>query len=295
MKLVKTAIALAIGSTLVLSAHAESTLDKIRASGTITIAYREASIPFSYLNEKAQPVGFAWELSEKIADAVKKELGLASLNIKTQAVTSANRMPLLSNGTIDLECGSTTNNTTRAKSVDFSVNYFYTSTRLLVRSDSGINGLNDLKGKTLVSTSGTTPLQLIQSTNYRDKLGINIITSNDHDTGFLNVQQGMANAFAMDDVLIYGLRAAAVKPTDYAVVGEPLNIEPYACMVRKDDAAFKAIVDKTITDLMDSGEFTEMYNKWFINPIPPKGINLELPMSAELKANLTEHSDKPAD
>jgi len=294
MKPIKTIIALAIGSTLVLSAHAQSTLDKIRETGTITIAYREASIPFSYLNEKAQPVGFAWELSEKIANAVKTELGLTNLNIKTQAVTSANRMPLLSNGTIDLECGSTTNNATRAKSVDFSVNYFYASTRLLVRADSGIAGLNDLKGKTLVSTSGTTPLQLMQSTNHRDKLGINIITSNDHDTGFLNVQQGMANAFAMDDVLIYGLRAAAPKPTDYAVVGEPMNIEPYACMVRKDDAAFKAIVDKTIVALMESGEFAEMYNRWFTQPIPPKGINLELPMSAELKANLTVHSDKPA-
>ena len=294
MKPIKTIIALAIGSTLVLSAHAQSTLDKIRETSTITIAYREASIPFSYLNEKAQPVGFAWELSEKIANAVKTELGLTNLNIKTQAVTSANRMPLLSNGTIDLECGSTTNNATRAKSVDFSVNYFYASTRLLVRADSGIAGLNDLKGKTLVSTSGTTPLQLMQSTNHRDKLGINIITSNDHDTGFLNVQQGMANAFAMDDVLIYGLRAAAPKPTDYAVVGEPMNIEPYACMVRKDDAAFKAIVDKTIVALMESGEFAEMYNRWFTQPIPPKGINLELPMSAELKANLTVHSDKPA-
>lgn len=295
MKFVKTALVLALGSTLTIAAQAQNTLDKIRSSGSMTLAYRESSIPFSYLDEKAQPVGFAWELSNKIAQAIQKELGLSELKIKTQAVTSANRMPLLSNGTIDIECGSTTNNKTRQESVDFSVNFFYASTRLLVKADSGINGLDDMKGKILVSTSGTTPLQLMQSTNHKNKLGMRIITANDHNTGFLNVQQGMAQAFAMDDVLLYGARASALKPEDYIVVGESMHIEPYACMVRKNDPEFKAVVDKAIIDLMDSGEFAQMYEKWFTTAIPPKGINLELPMSEELKANLTAHSDAPAD
>lgn len=294
MKLIPTALVLAITSTLALSAQAQGTLDHIRSTGTITIAYREASIPFSFLNEKAQPSGFAWELSQKIADAAKAELGLANLTIKPQAVTSSNRIPLLTNGTIDLECGSTTNNSTRAKEVDFSVNFFYTGTRFLVRSNSGITSLADLSGKTLVSTNGTAPLQMLQTMNYQQKLGITITTANDHDAGFLNVQQGLANAFGMDEILLFGLRASAANPSDFMVVGEPLNVEPYACMVRKGDPEFKALVNKTIIGLMDSGEFTEMYNRWFTKPIPPKNINLELPMSAELKANLTAHSDKPA-
>lgn len=296
MKFLKTTLALAIGSTMALAVQAQSsgTLDRIRSSGTMTIAYRDASIPFSYLDDKAQPTGFAWELSQKIAAAVQKELGLANLTIKPQAVTSANRIPLMVNGTIDIECGSTTNNTTRGKDVSFSVNYFYTGTRFLVKTNSGIQSLEDLRGKTLVSTLGTTNLQLLRTLNTEDKLGINITTAKDHDASFLNVQQGLADAFGMDDILLYGLRAAAAKPTDFAVVGKPIQVEPYACMVRKDDPAFKAVVDKAIIGLMESGEFTKMYEQWFTKPIPPKGINLELPMSEELKANLTAHSDKPA-
>lgn len=297
MKFLKTTIAVAVGSVVALSAHAQSspTLDRIRSTGTITIAYRDASIPFSYLDDKAKPVGFGWEIANKVAENVKKELGLANITIKPQPVTSANRMPLVINGTVDIECGSTTNNATRAKDVDFSVNYFYTGTRLIVRSNSGIHSLADLRGKTLVSTLGTTPLQLLRTLNAEQNLGINITTAKDHDASFLNVQQGLADAFGMDEILIAGLRAAAAKPADYAIVGDALHVEPYACMVRKGDAAFKAIVDKTIIQLMDSGEFTKMYDRWFTQPIPPKGITLGLPMPAELKANLTAHSDAPAD
>lgn len=296
MKFIKTTFAMIVGVTLVAAVQAQgtSTFDKIRATGTITLGYRDASIPFSYLDDQAKPVGFAWELSEKIAASVQKDLGLAHLTVKPQPVTPANRIPLMINGTIDLECGSTTNNTTRAKDVDFAVNYFYTGTRLLVRANSGIKSLEDLRGKTLVSTLGTTNLQILRALNAEKNLGINITSAKDHDSSFLNVQQGLADAFGMDDILLYGLRAATAKPSDYIVVGGPIQVEPYACMVRKADPEFKAAVDKAIIELMDSGEFAKMYERWFMQPIPPKGINLSLPMSDELKANLVTHSDKPA-
>lgn len=296
MKFIKTTFAMIVGVTLVAAVQAQgtSTFDKIRATGTITLGYRDASIPFSYLDDQAKPVGFAWELSEKIAASVQKDLGLAHLTVKPQPVTPANRIPLMINGTIDLECGSTTNNTTRAKDVDFAVNYFYTGTRLLVRANSDIKSLEDLRGKTLVSTLGTTNLQILRALNAEKNLGINITSAKDHDSSFLNVQQGLADAFGMDDILLYGLRAATAKPSDYIVVGDPIQVEPYACMVRKADPEFKAAVDKAIIELMDSGEFAKMYERWFMQPIPPKGINLSLPMSDELKANLVTHSDKPA-
>lgn len=294
MKLMKTMLACAVGLSLGMTASA-GTLDDIRSTGTIKIAYREASIPFSYLDATAKPTGFAWEISNKVAEAARQELGLASINIKPQVVTSANRIPLIVNGTVDIECGSTTNNAARAKEVDFSVNFFYTGARFIVRANSGIKTIDDLKGRTIVSTSGTSPLQAVQRLNHENKLGMRIITSNDHDAGFLNVQQGLADAFVMDEILIYGLRAAADKPEDYIIIGEPLNNEAYGCMVRQNDPDFKALVDRTIIGLMESGEFTEMYNRWFLNPIPPKNITLGLEMPEGLKANLVNHSDQPAE
>ena len=294
MKLLKTALALAIGTSVAVTAHADATTDKIKSTGTISVGYREASIPFSYLDDNAKPTGFAWELTEKIAEKVKQELGMSDLQINTVSITSANRIPLIKNGTIQIECGSTTNNTIRGKEADFTVNFFYTGTRFLVKTDSGIQSLTDLKGKILTSTLGTTPLQLLQKMNAEQKLGIKITTAKDHDAGFLNVQQGAADAFGMDEILLFGLRAAAPNPAEFSVVGEPLMVEPYSCLLPKNSPDFKAIADKAIIELMESGEFEKMYDKWFTQPLPPKGINLELPMSAELKANLKEHSDKPS-
>lgn len=294
MKLLKTTLALAIGASFAVTAYADATTDKIKNTGTISVGYREASIPFSYLDDNAKPTGFAWELTEKIAEKVKQELGMSNLDVKTVSITSANRIPLIKNGTIQIECGSTTNNTVRAKEVDFTVNFFYTGTRLLVKTDSGIKALEDLNGKSLTSTLGTTPLQLLQKMNAEQKLGIRITTAKDHDAGFLNVQQGSADAFGMDEILLFGLRATAPNPADFSVVGEALMVEPYSCMLPKGQADFKAIADKAIIELMESGEFETMYNKWFTQPLPPKGINLELPMSEELKANLKDHSDQPS-
>jgi glutamate/aspartate transport system substrate-binding protein len=278
------------------SAHAQQppTLDKVKASGQMTVAYRESSIPFSYLGGDAQPTGFGWEICGRIVEQVKRATGRNDLKVATQAVTSANRIPLMVNGTIDIECGSTTNNSDRAKQVAFATNYFYTGTRLLVKAGSGIKSVDDLKGKKVVSTTGTTNFQVMRKLNADRNLGFELMGAKDHAEAALLVQSGRADAFGMDDILLYGLRAAAQNPAEFEVVGEALQVEPYAIMLRKDDPAFKKLVDDTLASLMKSGEFEQLYRKWFLSPIPPRGINLGAPMSAELKANLTALSDKPA-
>ncbi len=276
------------------TAWADSTLDKVKASGTITLAYRESSIPFSYLDDKAQPVGFAHEICLRIVDDVKKAVGRPDLKVALQSVTSANRIPLLQNGTIDIECGSTTNNTDRGKQVQFATNYFYTGTRFLVKTGVNIKSIDDLKGKTVVSTTGTTNYKILRNLNEEKKLGIDLVAAKDHAESALMVETGRAVAFGMDDILLYGLRASAQDPNSLAVVGDPIQVEPYAIMIRLDDPAFKKLVDGTLANLMKSGEFTKLYTKWFQSPIPPKGINLNAPMSKELSDNLKALSDKPA-
>jgi ABC-type amino acid transport substrate-binding protein len=271
-----------------------STLDKIKQSGTMTIAYRESSIPFSYLDDKAKPTGFAYEICEKIADKVKAATGRSDLAKQYQAVTSANRIPLLQNGTIDIECGSTTNNSERGKQVDFAINYFYTGTRFLVKAGTKVDKLSDLAGKTVVSTTGTTNYQIIRRLNEEQRLGIELLGAKDHAESALMVETGRAVAFAMDDILLYGLKAASQNPASLAVVGEAIQVEPYAIVVRKNDPAFKKLVDDTLAGLMKSGEFEALYRKWFQSPIPPRGINLNAPMSKELQDNLRQMSDKPA-
>jgi glutamate/aspartate transport system substrate-binding protein len=275
-------------------AQSPATLDKIKASGSMTVAYRETSIPFSYLGGDAQPTGFGWEICGKVVDQVKKATGRADLKVNTQSVTSQNRIPLLQNGTIDIECGSTTNNSERGKQVTFAINYFYTGTRLLVKSNSPIKAVADLKGRKVVSTTGTTNFQVLRKLNQDQNLGFELIGAKDHAESALLVQMDRVDAFGMDDILLYGLRASAQNPAELAVVGEALQVEPYAIMLRKDDPAFKKLVDDTLAGLMKSGEFEALYKKWFQSPIPPKGINLNAPMSQELKDNLKALSDKPA-
>jgi ABC-type amino acid transport substrate-binding protein len=286
-----TALSCAAGAAF---AQTAPTLDKVKQSGSISVAYRESSIPFSYLDDKAQPTGFGWEICGRIVDEVKKATGRADLKVTTQAVTSANRIPLLVNGTIDIECGSTTNNSERAKQVTFATNYFYTGTRFLVKTGTPVKTLQDLSGKTVVSTTGTTNFRVVRNLAEEKKIPIDLIGAKDHAEAALLVQQGRAVAFAMDDILLYGLRAAAQNPAELAVVGEPIQVEPYAIMLRKDDPAFKKLVDDVLARLMKSGDFEKLYAKWFQSPIPPKGINLNAPMSQELKDNLKALSDKPA-
>ena len=270
------------------------TLEKVKASGVMTVAYRDSSIPFSYLDGEAKPTGFGWEICGKIVDQVKKATGRADLKVQTQSVTSQNRIPLLANGTIDIECGSTTNNTERAKQVDFAINYFYTGTRLLVKANSGIKSFADLKGRKVVSTTGTTNFQVLRRLNQEKNLGFELISAKDHAESALLVQAGRADAFGMDDILLYGLKASSANPAELAVVGDAVQVEPYAIMLRKDDPAFKQLVDGVLTQMMKSGEFETLYKKWFQSPIPPRGINLNAPMSRELQDNLKALSDKPA-
>lgn len=287
-------VALSLVAPMGARAQTGGTLDKVKASGVITVAYRDSSIPFSYLGADAQPTGFGWEICGRIVEQVRKATGRADLKVATQSVTSQNRIPLLANGTVDIECGSTTNNSERAKQVSFAINYFYTGTRLLVKSSSPIKSFADLKGRKVVSTTGTTNFQVMRKLNAEKQLGFELISAKDHAESALLVQSDRADAFAMDDILLYGLRASAINPAELAVVGDAVQVEPYAVMLRKDDPAFKQLVDATLTQLMKSGEFETLYKKWFQSPIPPKGINLNAPMSRELQDNLKTLSDKPA-
>jgi len=270
------------------------TLKKVADSNKITVAYRESSVPFSYLIGSTKAVGFSVELTEAIIDDVRKKVKKPNLEVAYMPVTSQNRIPLLVNGTYDLECGSTTNNSTRGKDVAFAINHFYTGTRLLVKKSSGVKNYADLAKKTVASTTGTTNSQVIRKYNTDKKLDMQVILGKDHDDSLLLVENDRAVAFAMDDILLFGLMANSKNPGALEVVGDALQVEPYACMLRKDDPEFKKLVDGTITRLMKSGEFSKLYDKWFMSPIPPKGVNLGLPMSPELKANLKTPSDKPA-
>ena len=270
------------------------TLEKVASSNKITVSYREASVPFSYLIGSTKSVGFSVELTEAIIDDVRKTLKKPNLEVAYMPVTSQNRIPLLMNGTYDLECGSTTNNSTRGKDVAFAVSHFYTGTRLLVKKGAGIKNYADLAKKTVASTTGTTNAQVIRKYSADNKLDMQLILGKDHDDSLLLVENDRAVAFAMDDILLFGLMANSKNPAVLEVVGDSLQVEPYSCMLRKDDLEFKKLVDGTITRLMQSGEFNKLYDKWFMSPIPPKGVNLNLPMSAELKANIKTPSDKPA-
>ncbi|MET3443648.1 glutamate/aspartate transport system substrate-binding protein [Variovorax paradoxus] len=274
--------------------QAADTLAKIAESGKITLAYRESSVPFSYLDGPNKPIGFSVELSNAVVEAVKKKLNKPNLQVQLMPVTSQNRIPLITNGTVDLECGSTTNNSARGKDVAFAVNHFYTGTRLLTKKSSKIKDYADLSKKTVASTTGTTNALVMRKYNTEKNLDMDIVLGKDHADAFLLVESDRAVAFAMDDILLFGLIANAKNPADYEVVGEALQVEPYACMLPKDDPAFKKLVDDTFTGMMKSGEFEKLYTKWFMSPIPPKNMPLNLPMSQQLKDNIKTPSDKPA-
>jgi glutamate/aspartate transport system substrate-binding protein len=269
----------------------EGTLRKIAASGTVTIGHRDASIPFSYYDDRQQPVGYAMDLCLKIVDAVKRELKLAKLEVRYQLVTSANRIPLMANGTIDLECGSTTNNLEREKQVAFTITHFVTANRWVAKKASKIASLADLKGKTIVSTAGTTNIKQITEINAAQKLGMNIISANGHPEAFQMVESGRAVAFVMDDILLYGLAAQSRRPADYAISQTALSVEPYGIMLRRDDAAFKKVVDAAMVKIYKSGEINTIYEKWFLRPIPPRGLNLNVPMSEQFKKVVARPTD----
>ena len=278
-------------------AAAQDTLKKVRDSGSITIGHRDASLPFSYYDDKQQPIGYAMDLCMKIVAAVKTELKLPKLDVKYQLVTSANRIPLMANGTIDLECGSTTNNIPRQEQVWFTITHFVTANRWVAKKSSNVKKLADLKGKTVVSTAGTTNIKQITEINAAQNLGMNIISANGHPEAFQMVETGRAVAFVMDDILLAGLVAQSRSPKDYEISADALSVEPYGIMLRRDDKAFKAVVDKAMSNVYKSGQIKAIYSKWFEKPVPPKGINLGLPMGAAFKkvvANPTDSGDPKA-
>jgi glutamate/aspartate transport system substrate-binding protein len=275
----------------------EGTLKKIKETGVITLAHREFSVPFSYYDDKQLVVGYAMDLCYRIVDAVKKELRLDKLEVNLTPVTSAMRIPLIANGTVDLECGSTTNNLERQKQVAFTITHFVTANRFVSKKAIGLKTVDDLKGKTVVSTSGSTNIKQITEINAQKSLGMNILNAKDHPEAFLMVETDRAAAFVMDDILLYGMVASAKSPGAYQISADPLSVEPYSIMLRREDAAFKKVVDGAMIAVYKSGEITAIYDKWFMKPIPPKNINLNVPMGASFKkvvSNPTDSGDPAA-
>mgnify|MGYP000211996432 CR=1 FL=1 len=295
-RVLSAAIAAALIASPVFATELTGTLKKIKESGTITLGHRDASIPFSYFGDNPQqPVGYSHDLQLKVVESIKQQLGMPELKVRYNLVTSQTRIPLVQNGTVDLECGSTTNNIERQRQVDFSVGIFEVGTRLLTKKTSGVNDFPDLKGKNVVTTAGTTSERLLKIMNAEKKMGMNIISAKDHGESFLMLESGRALAFMMDDALLYGEMAKAKQPADWVVVGEPQSYEIYGCMVRKGDEGFKQVVDGAISAAFASGEVNAIYAKWFMQPVPPKNLNLNFPMSDELKKLIANPTDKSAE
>ena len=285
-------LALSLVATPALAQELTGTLKKIKETGAITIGHREASIPFSYLDDKQQPVGYAMDLCMKVVEAVKAELKMPNLQVKLQPVTSANRIPLMQNGTIDLECGSTTNSVERQKQVSFSPTYFVINVTAAVKKNSGIKSLVDLNGKAISSTSGTTSVSLLKVYEKTKHIDFKEIYAKDHAESMQLLATDRTVAFVMDDILLAGQIANQPTPGDYVIIQESLRTEPYGAMLRKDDPQFKALVDKAFAATFKSGEAEKMFTKWFQNPIPPRGINMNFPMTPAIKEALANPNDK---
>ena len=275
----------------VASASAEGqSLAKIKQTGQITLGYRESSIPFSYLGSDQKPVGFSLDLCAAVVDKIKTELNLSSLTVNLQAVNSSNRIPLIKNGTVNIECGGTSSSAARLQQVSFSVATFVSSPRWLVKTASGIKDVSELAGKTIVVTQGSNAVGFAQGIKARG-VDYNILQAKDHAESMLMLQSGRAVAFMEDDILLASLKSVQPNPKDYALLPETYELTPYGLMLPKDDSELKAVVDGVLTSMMVSGEFTKLYAKWFESPIPPKGENLNFPMSEHLKERVARPSD----
>ncbi|MDS1139566.1 amino acid ABC transporter substrate-binding protein [Pusillimonas sp. SM2304] len=284
-----TALAVAVAAPV----HADGRLEKIKSSGEIALGHRDSSIPFSYLDDKQQPIGYSMDICHKIVDAVKEKLGMDKINVKVVPVTSSTRIPLLANGTVDLNCGSSTNTVERQAQVTFAPTTFVTATRFVAKKSSNINNLDDLKGKTVVSTAGTSNIRWATGANDQQKLGMSIIPAKDHAEAMLTVNSGRAAAFFMDDILLAGLVATSRDPGEWVISKDAYTVEPYAIMEPKNDPEFKKVVDDTIIGMMKDGSLAELYKKWFESPIPPKNVNLNWPMSEQLKKVVANPTDSP--
>ena len=269
------------------------TLEKIRANGAITLGYRDAAGPFSYLDDQQQPIGYSMDICRKIAEAVKTELKLPGLKVNLNPVSPSTRIPLIANGTIDLECGVSTNNAERQKQVAFAPTTFVTGTRVMFPKSLKIESVADLKGRKVVSPAGSSNIKVMLEVNNAKQLGMTILTAQDLPEAFLMVETGRAEAFATDDVLIYNMIANSKSPDQFAVSTFSLSTEPYGIMLPKDDPKFKKVVDDAVTQMAKSGELEKLYAKWFMSPVPPKGISLKMTMSEQLKKALVFPTDSP--
>src|SRR6202142_3147744 len=292
LRMIGLALAAVLASGPTNAEELTGTLKKIKETGAIAIGYRDSSIPFSYLDDNQKPIGFAIDICYKIVEAVKQELKLDKLEVEFNPVTSSTRIPLLANGTIDLECGSTTNNADRLKQVAFTNTHYLTATRFVSKKSSKLNSIEDLKGKTVVSTSGTTNIKQLTETNAARNLGINIVPAKEHAESFLMVETDRAVAAVLDDILLASFAAGAKDPDAYVISTDAFSKpEPYGIMLRKDDLAFKKVADDATAALYQSDEGQKLYEKWFMQKIPPKGLNLNAPLGAELKKAFIKPTD----
>ena len=284
-----------VAAMFALAAHAQETgtLKKIKDSGTITLGARESSGALAYTLGDGKYVGFHTEMSEKIAADLQKQLKMPKLDIKFQPVTSQNRIPLVQNGTVDLECGSTTNNAARQKDVAFAMTTYVEEGRIVVKAASPIKGIADLNGKTVATTTGTTSVQTLRKNKRAANMDFKEVYGKDHADSFLLLESGRADAFVMDGQILAGLVSKSKNPADYKILGEVLSVEPIACMMRKDDPAFKKAVDDSIKAMVKSGELAKMYDKWFVQPIPPSNTKVGLPLSDATKNAWNNPNDKP--
>jgi glutamate/aspartate transport system substrate-binding protein len=274
-------------------AQQSETLKKIKESGVITLGTRESSGALAYTLGDGKYVGFHTEMSERIAKDLQKQLGLAKLDVKYQPVTSQNRIPLVQNGTVDLECGSTTNNATRQKDVSFAMTTYVEEVRIATKVNSGINSVKDLVGKTVATTTGTTSVQTLRKHERANGVDFKELFGKDHADSFLLLESGRADAFVMDGQILAGNISKSKSPADYKIVGEVLSVEPIACMMRKDDPALKKAVDDSIKGMVKSGDLAKLYDKWFMQPIPPSNTKVGLPLSEATKAAWANPNDKP--
>jgi glutamate/aspartate transport system substrate-binding protein len=290
--LMASCLVVAFGSPLASAQSLGPALQKIRDSGTITIGNRDSSVPFSYLDDNQKPIGFSLELCSLVVAKVKATLGMPDLKVAYQAVNSSNRIPLVKNGTVDIECGSTANTIARQQEVAYSVIFYAPQFKWISLKSSGLKTTDDLKDKTVAVTQGTNTAQFVAKLNTDKALGMKILQGKDHAESFLLVQTGRAAAFMEDDILLAGLKATAGSPGDFAFLTDAFPSDPYGVMMSKGDPGFKQLVDGALTEAMKSGLYDKLYTKWFESPIPPKNINLNFPQSDKLKELVKVPSDK---
>ncbi|MFN3612364.1 amino acid ABC transporter substrate-binding protein [Tepidimonas sp.] len=287
------ALALTALAATAANAQANDTLAKIKSTGSVTMGVRESSGVLSYTLGDGKYTGYHVEICQRVLGDIQKQLGLAKLDIKYQPVTSQNRIPLVQNGTVDIECGSTTNNQARQRDVAFAVTTFVEEVRIAVKANSGINSIKDLNGKNVATTTGTTSVQTLRKHERAGGVDFKEVYGKDHADSFLLLESGRADAFVMDGSLLAGLIARSKNPADFKIVGEVLSVEPIAIMFRKDDPAFKKAVDDSIIAMMKSGELAKIYDKWFMQPTPPSNVRMNMPMSEALKAAIASPNDRP--